>query len=212
MINVLLVSLQGSILFSLIVEEWWKIILFLVLTMFYVLVIEESLVIKVVGEPVLKLNTGILKCQIPSSMKHQVQIVSWKFGNNFIYSTKTWPKGNWSGNNLFFILLLGDLTSKYKNCFNFPRSLTHPPVQDNNGFYQFQKRKILWFQARFRSDERILSNNYRMKTSWLKQTYWLIKGVCFSVLVYLKIATYKQSYWIYQKMTEFYFVKNCHLT
>ena len=88
--------------------------------MFYVLVIEESLVIKVVGEPVLKLNTGILKCQIPSSMKHQVQIVSWKFGNNFIYSTKTWPKGNWSGNNLFFILLLGDLTSKYKNCFNFP--------------------------------------------------------------------------------------------
>ena len=99
-----------------------------------------------------------------------------------------------------------------KNCFNFPRSLTHPPVQDNNGFYQFQKRKILWFQARFRRDERILSNNYRMKTSWLKQTYWLIKGVCFSVLVYLKIATYKQSYWIYQKMTEFYFVKNCHLT
>ena len=57
-------------------------------------VIEETLVIKVIGEPVLKLNTGILKCQIPNSMKHQVQIVSWKFGNNFVYPTQTWPKGN----------------------------------------------------------------------------------------------------------------------
>ena len=57
-------------------------------------VIEEALVIKVIGEPVLKLNTGILKCQVPSSMKHQVQIVSWKFGNNYIYPTKTWSKGD----------------------------------------------------------------------------------------------------------------------
>ena len=52
--------------------------------------------IKVIGEPVLKLNTGILKCQIPKAMKHQVQIVSWKFGNNFIYPTKSWPKGKWT--------------------------------------------------------------------------------------------------------------------
>ena len=56
-------------------------------------VIEETMVIKVIGEPVLKLNTGILKCQVPTSMKHQVQIVSWKFGNNYIYPTKTWAKG-----------------------------------------------------------------------------------------------------------------------
>ena len=62
-------------------------------TIFLLLVIEETLVIKVIGEPVLKLNTGILKCQVPSSMKHQVQIVSWKFGNNYIYPTKTWAKG-----------------------------------------------------------------------------------------------------------------------
>ena len=63
------------------------------LLLFIILVIEETLVIKVIGEPVLKLNTGILKCQVPSSMKHQVQIVSWKFGNNYIYPTKTWAKG-----------------------------------------------------------------------------------------------------------------------
>ena len=56
-------------------------------------VIEETMVIKVIVEPVLKLNTGILKCQVPNSMKHQVQIVSWKFGNNYIYPTKTWTKG-----------------------------------------------------------------------------------------------------------------------
>ena len=55
--------------------------------------IEETLVISVIGEDVLKLNTGILKCQVPNSMKHQVQIVSWKFGNNYIYPTKTWAKG-----------------------------------------------------------------------------------------------------------------------
>ena len=57
------------------------------------IVIEETLVIKVIGEPVLKLNTGILKCQVPSSLKLQVQIVSWKFGNTYIYPTKTWAKG-----------------------------------------------------------------------------------------------------------------------
>ena len=37
------------------------------LILFIILVIEETLVIKVIGEPVLKLNTGILKCQVPSS-------------------------------------------------------------------------------------------------------------------------------------------------
>ena len=57
---------------------------------YIILVIEET---PVIGEPVLKLNTGFLKCQVPSSMKHQVQIVSWSFGNNYIYPTKTWAKG-----------------------------------------------------------------------------------------------------------------------
>ncbi len=48
---------------------------------------------QVVGEPVVKLNTGILKCQVPSSMRHQADVISWKFGNNYIYPTKTWTAG-----------------------------------------------------------------------------------------------------------------------
>ena len=63
------------------------------LVSFISLVLEETLEIKVIGEPDLKLNTGIFKCQVPISMKHQVQIVSWKFGNKYIYPTKTWAKG-----------------------------------------------------------------------------------------------------------------------
>ena len=46
------------------------------LILFIILVIEETLVIKVIGESVLKLNNGILNCQIPSSMKQRGQICS----------------------------------------------------------------------------------------------------------------------------------------
>ena len=59
--------------------------------LYIILVIEETLLMKVIGEPVLKLNTGIL----PSSMEHQFQIVYFKFGNNYIYPTETWAKGIW---------------------------------------------------------------------------------------------------------------------
>ncbi len=48
---------------------------------------------QVVGEPVVKLNTGILKCVVPASLRHQADILSWRFGNNYIYPTKTWSSG-----------------------------------------------------------------------------------------------------------------------
>jgi hypothetical protein len=47
-------------------------------------------------------------------MKHQVQIVSWKFGNNYIYPTKTWAKGKWWPNGLHFSCI-----SKFTDNFNF---------------------------------------------------------------------------------------------
>ena len=64
-------------------------------------VIQEDFLVQVVGEPVVKLNTGILKCLVPSSLRHQTDILSWKFGNNYIYPTKTWS----SGEKTFFFLV-----------------------------------------------------------------------------------------------------------
>jgi hypothetical protein len=56
-------------------------------------VIQEDFLVQVMGEPVVKLNTGILKCVVPASMRHQADILSWRFGNNYIYPTKTWSSG-----------------------------------------------------------------------------------------------------------------------